>query len=229
MLHFATFFAIIIYFRKEWVDILRGGFLSVRNRTLKGSGQSRLFWSLIIASMPAVIFGLIFGEKLEHYFRDTIMVALMLGIFGLVLYIAELYGKRNKSLADITWQLSLLIGFSQILAVIPGVSRSCITISAALMLGMNRESSVRFSFLMAAPIIFAAACYGIKEIWQMYELFSWHILLVGFVVSFLSSLTAIHFLLKYIRKQPFTIFVIYRLAVSIIVIVTLFWKSGGRL
>lgn len=225
ILHLATCCAIIIYFRRDWLNILREGFLSIRERTLKGSIPRRLFWGIIIASIPGATLGRMVGERIEDYFRDPMLIALSLGIFGLMLYIIELYGKKNKSLGDITWQVALLIGLSQMLAFIPGVSRSGITITAAIALGMNRESSVRFSFLLGAPIIFAAACYSIGGLGEMDKFFSWQVLLAGFIASFLSSMIAIHFLLKYIKRHPFTMFVIYRLALSVIVITILFWKG----
>ena len=225
ILHLATFCAIIIYFRKEWLDILREGFLSIRERTLRDSNQGRLFWGIIISSIPGVIFGSLIGNRVEHYLRNPITIAVTLGIFGLVLYISELYGRKDKSLAEVTWQFSLLIGFSQILAFIPGASRSGVTISTALALGMNRESSVRFSFLMSAPIVFTAACYGIGGLGEINKFLSWQALLTGFIVSFLSSIGAIYFLFKYIRKQPFTVFVIYRLAISLFIISALFWRG----
>lgn len=224
MLHLATFCAIIIYFRREWINILREGFLSIHEKTLKGPNQGKLFWCIIIASIPGVIFATLAEKRIEDYFRNPVLVAIMLGIFGLVLYIAELFGKRNKSLAEITWQISLLIGLSQMLAIIPGVSRSGITISTAMMLGMNRDSSARFSFLLSAPIILAAACYSISGLAEIDVFPSWQILLAGFAVSFLSSILAIHFLLKYVRKRPFTIFAIYRLVASVAILTIIFWK-----
>ena len=213
---------------------MREGFLSIKEMSLKGSIEKKLFWYIIIASLPGIIFGGIFGKGIEDYFRNPMSVALMLGIFGLVLYISQVYGRKNKSLVDITLFASLLIGFSQMLAIIPGVSRSGITISAALILGMNRESSVRFSFLLAAPILFAAACYGIGgPLLQGFnaggpeginQLISWPAVLSGFIVSFLSGIIAIHFLLRYIKRHPFTVFVVYRLVLSLFVVMAFFWK-----
>ena len=234
ILHSGTLCAIIIYFRREWVKILREGFLSIKEMSLKGSIEKKLFWYIIIASLPGIIFGGIFGKGIEDYFRNPMSVALILGIFGLVLYISQVYGKKNKSLGDVTLFASLLIGFSQMLAIIPGVSRSGITISAALILGMNRESSVRFSFLLGAPILFAAACYGIGgPLLQSFnagspeginQLISWPAVLSGFIVSFLSGIIAIHFLLRYIKRHPFTVFVVYRLVLSLFVVMVFFWK-----
>jgi undecaprenyl-diphosphatase len=226
ILHLATFCAVIVYFRRDWIGILREGLLSIRERNLKGPIQRRIFWAIIIASIPGVIFGSIFGSIIEDYFRSPMPVAVMLGLFGLVLYAAEIYGKKDKSLADITWRIALLIGISQMFALIPGVSRSGITISAAIALGMNRDSSVRFSFLLGAPIVFAAACYsiGTGNLAKAFESFPWQPLLAGFAASFASSLIAIHFLLKFVRRHPFTVFAVYRLALSAAIIIILLCK-----
>lgn len=225
MLHVAAFCAIAIYFRKEWMKILREGFLSVREKTMNGPVERRLFWYIILAIIPSVIFGGIIGDKAESYFRNPMLVCLMLGAFGVVLYFAELIDKRDKSLGDITWQIALLIGLAQIFAFIPGVSRSAVTIGAALALGMNRESSVRFSFILGAPVIFAAACYHIKDVIKIGNIVPYHIAAAGFIVTFLSSIAAIHFLLSYVRRHSFTIFVIYRILASIFIMGVILYKG----
>lgn len=235
MLHFATFCAIIIYFRREWMEIFRDGFLSIREKRLMASEKRRLFWGIVIATIPAAIFGSMVAEEAEYYFRIPLLVALMLGIFGIVLFISEVYGGKNKSLKDITWQIALLIGLAQMFAIIPGVSRSGVTISAALALGMNRDSSVRFSFLLGAPIIFAACCYSIGGLVlrslgegglaEINNLIPWEVLLAGFTASFLTSIIAIHFLLGYIRRHSFTVFAIYRLAIAVVIVVVLLWRG----
>lgn len=225
MLHFATFCAIIIYFRREWIEIFREGFLGIREKRLMASEKRRLFWGIVIATIPAAIFGSLVAEEAEYYFRNPLLVALMLGIFGIVLYISEVYGGKNKSLRDITWQIALLIGLAQMFAIIPGVSRSGVTISAALALGMNRDSSVRFSFLLGAPIIFAAGCYSARGLAEISNVISWGALLAGFIASFLTSIIAIHFLLGYIRRHSFTIFAIYRLMLSVAIAILIFWRG----
>ena len=219
ILHLGTLFAVIIYFRKDWMGMLR---------------ERKLLWYIVIASLPGIALGAILGHRIEDYFRNSVSVALVLGIFGLVLYISEIYGRKNKSLAEITLLTSFLIGLSQMIAIFPGVSRSGITISAALLLGMNRESSVRFSFLLGAPIILAAACYGIGEpiirnfavggLADIGKYLPWSAVLGGLISSFVTSMLAIHLLLKYVRRHAFTTFAVYRLALSLFVIIILFWK-----
>ncbi len=220
--HLAALFAIVVYFRKDWTILLREGFLSIRERTLEGPGQRKLFWYIVIASIPVVAFGALVADKAESSFRSPLLVALMLGLFGLILYFSQILGKKDKSLNEITLRSSLLIGVSQMFAIIPGVSRSGITMSSAMMLGLNRESSARFSFLLAAPVILAAAVYHIKDFARINEFLPVHVFLGGFIASFLSSILAIHFLLRYVKRHSFTIFAIYRLVVSIIILIALF-------
>ncbi|MBL7071647.1 MAG: undecaprenyl-diphosphatase UppP [Candidatus Omnitrophica bacterium] len=225
MLHFATFFAVLLYFRRDWINILREGFLSIRERRIEGNEHRKLFWCIFLASIPTVIFGSMVAEGAEYYFRNPILVALMLGLFGVILYIAEARGKKNKSLKDITWQIALLIGFAQMFAIIPGVSRAGVTITAAIALGMNRDSSVRFSFLMGAPIIFAAGCYSMMGFAKMGGLLPPAVLIPGLISAFLSSMIAIHFLLRFVKRHSFTPFAVYRVVVSVIIVTALFLKG----
>lgn len=199
-LHLATLFAVLLYFRKDWIKILRE--------------ERRLFWYIIIATIPAGLAGLFLGDTVEEYFRNPLSVAVMLGFFGLILYLADSIGKKDKSMNTLTLGTSFLIGVSQMLAIIPGVSRSGITMSMALLLGFNRESSVRFSFLLIAPIVLAAGLKGIVDIAKMNSTLSWPVFFGGFTAAFLSGIIAIHFLLKYVRTRPFAIFVVYRLFAS---------------
>lgn len=199
-LHLATLFAVLLYFRKDWMRIL-----------LK---ERKLFWYIVIATIPAGLAGLFLGDASEGYFRNPMSVAAMLGLFGLVLYAADAAGKKDKTLKALTPGAALLIGLAQMLAVIPGVSRSGITISMALLLGFNRETSVRFSFLLLAPIVFAAGCKVIMDAVKLHHVLYGAVFFGGFAAAFLSSIIAIHFLIKYIRTRPFTVFVIYRLLAS---------------
>ncbi|MDD5680000.1 MAG: undecaprenyl-diphosphate phosphatase [Candidatus Omnitrophica bacterium] len=202
-LHLATLFAVLLYFRKDWIRILRK--------------ERRMLWYIIIATVPAGLAGLFFGTVIEEYFRNPLSVAVMLGLFGLILYWADSAGKKDKSIDMLTLGTSFLIGASQMLAIIPGVSRSGITMSMALLLGFNRESSVRFSFLLIAPIVFAAGLKGLIDVAKINSTLSWPVFFSGFAAAFLSSIIAVHFLLRYVKNRPFTLFVIYRLLASALV------------
>lgn len=199
-LHFAALFAVLLYFRKDWMNILQR--------------ERKLLWYIVFATIPAGLAGLFLGDRAGEYFRNPMSVAAMLGFFGLVLYAADVTGKKNKSMGMLTPGTVFLIGLAQMLAIIPGVSRSGITISMALLLGFDRESSVRFSFFLIAPIVLAAGCKGIADIAKIHYALPWAVFFSGFAAAFLSSIVAIHFLIKYVRTRPFAVFVMYRLLAS---------------
>ena len=217
-LHLATFFAIMFYFRNDWANILREGFLSIKEKKIAGPFERRLFWYIFIATLPAALAGLLAHDKVEVYFRNPVYVALTLGFFALVLYWADSKGKKDKPLGMLTSAKSFFIGLSQAAAIIPGVSRSGITISSALFLGFDRESAVKFSFLLTAPIIFAAAVYKAGEIIALTSTSLWASFAAGFAAAFLSSIIVIHFLLKFVRSHSFIIFVVYRLVASAVLL-----------
>jgi len=212
-LHLATLFAVLLYFRKDWINIL-----------LK---ERRTLWYIIVATIPAGLAGLFLGDMVEQYFRNPLSVAVMLGFFGLVLYLADSLGKKNKALETLTLKSSFLIGLSQMLAIIPGVSRSGVTMSMALLLGFNRESSVRFSFLLIAPIVLAAGLKSIIDVTKINYALPWPVFFSGFTAAFLSSIAVIHFLLKYVKDRSFTIFAVYRLLAGAGILAILLLKTKG--
>ncbi len=217
-LHLATFFAIMFYFRNDWINIVREGFASIKEKKIAGPLERRLFWYIIVATLPAALAGLLAGDKIEEYFRNPVYIALTFGFFALVLYWADFRGKKEKPLGMLTAAKSFFIGIFQAVAIIPGVSRSGITISGALFLGFDRESAVKFSFLLTAPIIFAAGIYKINEIAAFTSASLWTSFAAGFAAAFISSIIAIRFLLKFVRTHSFLIFVIYRLAASAVLL-----------
>ncbi|MBN1871109.1 MAG: undecaprenyl-diphosphate phosphatase, partial [Candidatus Omnitrophica bacterium] len=219
ILHSATFFAIAFYFRKEWIGIIREGILNLRaGYSSAGHDDSRTLLKIIVASVPILLVGFLYGEKIEYSCRDPFMIALTLGLFGLFLYLAELRGRKDGSMQSITLQAAFIIGLAQVFALMPGVSRSGVTITAALMLGLNRESSVKFSFLLGAPIILSASLYSLKEFGQLCRTISPAALLLGFLAAFISSLITIHFLLTFVRRHSFAPFCLYRIALSLIIL-----------
>jgi undecaprenyl-diphosphatase len=217
-LHLAAFFALVLYFWNDWIKIIREGLLSIKEKKLAGPVERRLFWYIIIATIPAAAAGLIAGDSIEVYFRNPVFIAAALSLFAVVLYTADLVGRKDKSMKMFTVATSFVIGLFQALAVIPGVSRSGITISGALFLGFNREAAVKFSFLLSAPVIFAAGIFKIHEITAITSSSSWASFAAGFVAAFLSSIVAIRFLLDFVRNRPFTVFVIYRLLASAVLL-----------
>lgn len=207
--HVGTLAAVMIYFRSEVVSLLSAFFASI----FKGdrSKEAKLAWMIILATIPACVFGLLMKDFIELYLRSAWVIATTTIVFGLLLW----YADKHSSLADdeyqADWKKALFIGVAQALAMIPGTSRSGATITAALYLGFTREAAARFSFLMSIPIILLAGGYlGLKLV-SSGEPIHLGVLLTGIVTSFISAYVCIHFFLKLISRMGMTPFVIYRL------------------
>lgn len=217
MLHAGTLFAVVVYFWREWLVLLKEGFLSVRDRKLAGPPERRLFWYIVIASVPGAIIGKLLEEKAEAAFRAPLLVASALGIFAIIFYLIDRFSGRKRNLRFLGLADSVVIGISQAAAIIPGVSRSGATIACGLGIGLDRESSAKFSFLLSAPIIFGATLLKLGDITKMAGANGSFSLLLGFLVSAVTGLIAIHYLLGYVKKHTFNIFIVYRILFSLMV------------
>ncbi len=203
MLHAGTLFAVVIYFWKDWLGVLKGKFL----------------WYIILASVPGAIIGKLLEEKAETVFRNPLLIAGTMGGFAIIFYLFDRFSKKTRGLNALNLTDSILIGISQALAIVPGISRSGITIACGLGLRLNREASAKFSFLLSAPIIFGATVLKIKGIFVLANDGQQAVsLLLGFIVSAVTGFLAIHYLLGYVKKHTFNIFVAYRILFSIIVL-----------
>ncbi|MCB1668661.1 MAG: undecaprenyl-diphosphate phosphatase [Pseudomonadales bacterium] len=213
--HVGSLIAVIGYFRKEIVELIGcwfGSFL--------GAGvtpESRLGWYLILATIPAGLAGLVFDEFIENHLRSIAVIAATTIVFGLLLGWADRKGSRSLSLNQFNWRSALFVGVAQALALIPGTSRSGITITAALALGFNRESAARFSFLMAIPVITLSGGYKVLQLRQL-EHVPWVDIATGTILSGIAAYLCIHYFLKLINRIGMTPFVIYRLLLGIVLI-----------
>lgn len=222
-LHWGTLAAVLVYFRRD-VRLLVCGFwhsLFRSTRNLQNDLQQKMVWLLVVSSVPGAIIGKLFEEKAETVFRNPFLVSLALGGFGLVLFIADQAGKKQKRLENIRWGEAMLIGCSQALAIIPGISRSGVTIATGLGLGFQRADAARFSFLMSIPIIFGAGLVKAKHLWSDTEIAA---LSVGFFTSAIFGFLSIHYLLQYVARKNFSIFVWYRIAVSAVILIMLYMR-----
>lgn len=210
-LHIGTLIAVVLYFWKDWVNLIRQGLTNAR------STDGQLFWYLVLASVPGAAIGLLLEEKAETVFRTPLLTAAMLIMAGILLYWADRKSPKNVDMSSITLKSSLLIGLSQALAIIPGVSRSGITMSMGLMLGLTRESSARFSFLLATPIIFGAAILKIPYMASHPEMLTLNFM-AGIATAGIVGLLSIGFLLRYVQTKDFLPFVWYRFLLGAIVI-----------
>ncbi|MDD7804851.1 MAG: undecaprenyl-diphosphate phosphatase [Endozoicomonas sp. (ex Botrylloides leachii)] len=213
--HLGTLLAVILYFRKD-IGLLTKDWI----RSLIGKGTTRhsqMAWFIILATIPAVIFGLIIKKSgLDESMRSLSVIVATTLIFGALLGIADYFGKCSKPLELMGASQAIGIGFAQMLAIIPGTSRSGITITAALMLGFTREASARFSFLLSIPIIIGAGLLLSVDFLKANTPIDWYAIIMGTSVSGLSAFLCIHLFLNVINRIGLMPFVVYRLALGLV-------------
>lgn len=221
MLHIGTLVALLVYFRADWLRLVPAGLAAIRDRSIDGDPDRRLAWLIVVATVPAMIVGVLLNDVVEERFREVGLVALMLVVGAGILWLAERQGARRLMAVDLSFPKALGIGFAQALALIPGISRSGISISAGLFAGLDRESAARFSFLMATPITAAAASYETLKVLKGESGVPMEIgpLLAGMVTSLVFGLFAIAVLLRFLRTRSTDVFVVYRVIVAALVLV----------
>ena len=222
MLHIGTLVALLVYFRSDWLRLIPAGLATIRDRSFDSDSDRRLAWLIAVATVPALIVGVALNDIVEQRFREVGLVALMLVVGGAILWLAERRGSRRLLPMDLTFPKALAIGGAQALALVPGISRSGISISAGLFAGLDRESAARFSFLMATPITAAAAAY------EVYKIASGDAGVVvevgpmaaGMVAALVSGFIAIAGLLRFLRSRSTDVFIAYRIVLAAVVLVT---------
>lgn len=211
-----TLAAVLLYFRGEIVNILRGLFTVVRMRSLEVP-EGRLAWLLGIGSMPIMVIGFALKDVIEGSARNLFIVAAALIIVGLVLHLADKRGTGHLHLHDLATRSALILGFGQALALIPGVSRSGATIAVALFLGFNRVAATRFSFLLAIPAVLVSGLYELRKVGE--GGLAWGPTLLATAISFVVGLACIHWLLKFVATHTFRWFVVYRVALGALLLI----------
>jgi undecaprenyl-diphosphatase len=221
MLHIATLLALLLYFRDDWLRLIPAGLAAIRDRSLREDPNRRLAWLLAVATIPAVIVGVVLNDPIENAFRRPELVAVTLVIGAALLFVADRLGACNRGLETISFPLALGIGAAQALALVPGVSRSGISISAGLFAGLDRESAARFAFLMATPITAGAGLWELRKVLTGEAGVDLPMvpLLAGMFAALIAGLLAITVLLRYLRTHGLTVFVVYRLALAAVVVV----------
>ena len=215
-LHLGTLLAIILFFYKDWIKLIKGGYDQVVNK--KRTTEGRMFWYIVFATIPAGILSLVLDKIAGKIIGDNLnvemlIIAITLIVMGIILYIVDKKAKSEVSYKKINLKQSMLIGMSQALAAaFPGVSRSGITMTVARALNIDRESAAKFSFMLAAPITLAAVVFDLNKFTFNLAFF------VGVISSFLVGVVIIKFLLNYLKKGSFKVFAIYRVVIGIIVI-----------
>ena len=221
VLHLGTLIAVLFYFRNDFW-LMTKALLFWQDKSTETASLRSLALQLAVGTVPAVIAALLFGDYIETTLRNPMVVAITLAGVGLLLLIGERVGKHQRSFSSITWLDTLLIGCAQALAIIPGVSRSGITMTAGLFRDLNRQAVARFSFLLSAPIILGAGVYKIPDILQQgLAPGQGYFYLAGFLSSAISGYFVIAFLIQFVRTKTFEIFAYYRFALAALVAVSL--------
>lgn len=207
-LHFGTLLAIVLFFFKDWLKLIEGGYKQVIKK--EKSFEGKMFWYLVAATIP----GGAIGFLLDHFVGDSLgkmplLIAFALIFMGIVLYLVDKNAPAKTDYKHMSFKQTFLIGFSQALAFIPGVSRSGVTMTTGRLMGVDRESTAKYSFLLSTPIVFGATLYKFKD-------FVFNVpFIVGVLASFVVGVIVIKFLLEYLKKGSFKIFAVYRVILGL--------------
>ena len=222
-LHFGTLLAVLVIYFGEWWRLFVGAIKNFSNK--KKCHEGKMFWYLVVATIPAALVGFILDDIIESYFRGQIwLIALFLALMGVFIYAGDRwasrhYKKKEVSFDKITLKQAFLVGCSQAFAVFPGFSRSGTTILAGRLMGLSKEAITKFTFLLSVPIIAGAAVLKVGELEFTIEV------LIGIITSFIVGVISIKFLLSYIKKHDFSVFAFYRVVMAIIIYIKLIWFS----
>jgi undecaprenyl-diphosphatase len=214
--HLGTLFAVLYYFRRELWPMTRDALGTLRGG--RRTRESDLAWWVVIGTVPTVICGALFGDVISTTLRSPLVIAATMGGFGILLWIADAYGGRDRSEDQIGWRDALIVGLAQAVALIPGTSRSGITITAALFLGLERQAAARFSFLLSIPIIIAALSYELLKLLRDPEPADWLALGVGAVVSGVVAYLTIRGFIAMLGRMGVAPFAVYRLFLAAVII-----------
>jgi undecaprenyl-diphosphatase len=229
VLHMGTLVALLLYFWRDWLRLIPAFFATIRDRSFRGDPDRKLAWLLVVATIPAVVVGPVFESKFEELVREPAKVALMLCVGAAILWLAERWGSKVRDMLGLRFGEAFAIGVAQVLALVPGISRSGVSISAGLFLGLRREDAARFSFLMATPVV------GGAGVWTARKLLTGEagvnptldVTLIGLVAAFVSGLLAIRFMLEFLKRRPLNLFIAYRVVAAVVVFIVLLSPHGA--
>lgn len=222
-LHFGTMMAVLVIFFKDWWNLFIGAIKDIKNK--KKTTNGKMFWYLVVATIPAAIVGFLLDDVIENVIRNNIwLIASALAIMGMLIYLGDKWAthhyKKEKKFEDITLKEAIIIGISQAFAVIPGFSRSGTTILAGRLQGISKEAITKFTFLLSVPVICGATVLKVTDLALTKEV------IVGIISSFAMGIIAIKFLLNYIKKHDFSVFAFYRVILALVVFIKLiFFKQ----
>jgi undecaprenyl-diphosphatase len=220
LVQLGTLLAVIVYFWRDLLSILQAVFLGIKEKKPFGSTQALLGWYIVLATIPAGILGLLIKDQVEQAFSSTLMVGVFLLVTAALLTIGEYFGKRTRTLEQITWLDALVIGLFQAISIFPGVSRSGSTISGGMLRSIDRPSAARFSFLMSIPVMLAAGALALLDLTQVSGFASQiPTLLIGFITAAVVGYLSIRWLLGYLSHRSLYVFAIYCLIVGSLTII----------
>lgn len=218
-LHFGTLLAIGVFFFKDFIKMIQKGF----TKGVKDD-DGKILWYLVAATIPAAIVGVLFEEAIENVVRSNyVVIAIALAVMGIIIYLADKFSKETKTIKKMTLKDAILVGCSQVFALIPGFSRSGTTIAAGRVLGLDRESAAKFSFFLSAPVVLGAVCLQLIK-GTAFSVIAANLgtFILGILVSFVIGVLCIKYLLKYLQKHNFKIFMIYRVVLAAVVLIYIF-------
>lgn len=220
-LHFGTLCAIGVYFFKDFLKMFISGFA----KGIKEK-EGRILWYIVGATIPAAIAGLLFEDVIDNFFRKQyILIAVALIFMGILIYVVDKKSPSKKNLDKMSFKDAMIVGCCQVLALVPGFSRSGTTIMASRALKLNKEDAAKFSFYLSAPVVLGSVILTLLEDGMISLILSnLGVFILGILVSFISGLLCINFLLKYLRKNDFKLFMIYRIVLGIVVIAVVLFK-----
>jgi undecaprenyl-diphosphatase len=229
-LHWGTLVAVVVVFWRDWIRLIRAGAESILERRIGDDPNRRLFWALVVSSIPAAIAGKLLNEWAKDALRAPLLIAATISVMGIALGLADRYGAKRHDEGEMRIPEALGIGVAQAFALVPGVSRSGATITVGLLFGFTRESVARFSFLMSTPIIFGAGVLEFPAMLREMRAGTTNVsaaaLVAGLIASAVVGVVVIRWLLSWLRTRTYVVFVVYRLLVAVLIVVL--WISGKR-
>jgi undecaprenyl-diphosphatase len=221
-LHIGTLLALLIYFNREWIILIKGFFTAFSRRPGDWSKDERLAWMLVLATIPAGVVGVLWGDTIEGHLGTPFWIAICMILVSFVMLAAQMFGSKSRDIGKLKGRDAIAVGGAQIFALAPGVSRSGITISGGLFSGLDFEAAARFAFLIAAPIMAGTGLVeGAKLIKNGLPPHFLQIFLPGFVTSAVVGFIAVRFMLRYLQRGTLTPFIVYRFAVAAVVLIVL--------
>jgi undecaprenyl-diphosphatase len=215
--HFGSLGAVVLFFRNDIAGLLRGGIQVLRARV--ETIEARLALGIALGTIPAAVVGLLLAGWIEEHLRSPMVIVFTLAGYAILMAVADLYGRRSRQIASVGIRDAFLIGCAQALALVPGTSRSGVTITAGLALGLERQDAARFSFLLVVPVILLASVYEFSGLLETTAPVAWTQLGVAALISAVVSYLSIDFLMRFVTRIGLVPFAVYRLVLASVIVV----------